>query len=179
MHARSHKLLILLVATSLLIGLCSLFIASWASPAMTPVGLDFVTFTNGPNRERLALFRVTNPHRREILLMTALQVRTNGDWPQGIHPGPLRDVTSLRAHRNTQLSVEVPTNGEIWRLAMVWGFEPNNLDWVRAIVRDNWIAYQNGFPLRGRNVTIGLTGHTNYAEPIRMMPHPAEFREAR
>ncbi len=47
---------------------------------------------------------------------------------------------------------------------MFWDFTPTRIDWIRAIVHDNWMCYQNGFPLPGRRISIGWTGQTNFLE---------------
>lgn len=164
----SRKVMVLIAAASLLVVSISFFARPAASRRVLPLGLDMVGSTNSAAESRRSFFTftVSNSNDRSIFFWAALpQVQTNGDWPQTIVFPPTRR-TILRADHTTQFSVTPPTNGEVWRVPVLWAFEPSKRDWIHMIWRENWSAFRDRRTLPGSRIGFGFTGQTNYTPEI-------------
>jgi hypothetical protein len=136
------------------------------SPPSPPFELSFVTYTNSSSQHRLALFSIRNFARRPINVFPVLpQVQQRGQWPQNLSRPPSYPYSHVKAGQRVYFTVTAPDDGEVWRLPTLWDFSPNILDFARAVLRENWLAFQSGSPWRGLSVGVGLL-RTNFTAEI-------------
>jgi hypothetical protein len=140
-----------------------------ASPPSSPFELRFVTYTNSSPQQRLALFGITNFARRAIVVFPALpQVQLHGEWPKHLsrpRSNQYSHVIALAGQR-VYFTVTAPEDGEVWRLPALWDFIPNKMDFMRAVLHENWLAFQSGSPWPGLSVGTGSL-RTNFTAEIR------------
>ena len=143
---------------------------SYPRSALSPVplGLTFTGFTTGAAQGQFAVFAISNANEQPINFCAALpHTREGGIWSLDICYPPPAVGTDLGAHQRAQFSVVLPTNGDAWRVPVVWSFAPTMGDRIRAVCRDNWLAVMDGRSPPGLHVGIGMTGQTAYTAVIR------------
>lgn len=145
------------------------------SPQPTPMGLRPVNITNIPGEGRSGVFAITNSSSRQIGFFPAhAQIRTRGVWPSEIRlkpppstPAEYRAHT-LGPHAEAQFSTALPTGDGVCRVPVLWGLTPSKMDFIRAILHENWMAFQAGRPLPGRaGVGVGQM-RTNFTSELRL-----------
>ena len=161
----SRKITIIGALAILALGL-SVFALISVSPQSPPFELRFVTYTNSSPQQRLALFSITNLARRAILVFPVLpQVQQYGQWPEHLSRPPSNQYSQAMAGQRVYFTVTAPEDGEVWRLPVLWDFSPNKLDLVRAVLHENWLAWQSGRSWPGLSVGVGLL-RTNFTAEI-------------
>ena len=164
----SRKIMIIGALALLPLGLVVFSLIS-VSPPSPPFELRFVTYTNSSPQQRLALFSITNLARRAIVVFPALpEVQLHGEWPKQLSR-PRSNQNShviAMAGQRVYFTVTAPEDGEVWRLPTLWDFIPNKIDFVRAVLHENWLAFQSGRPWPGLSVGGGLL-RTNFTAEIR------------
>ena len=139
-----------------------------ASPPSPPFELCFVTYTNSSPQQRLALFSITNFTRRAIVVFpVSPEVQLHGEWPKHLSRPRSSQYSHLiaPAGQRVYFTVRAPEDGEVWRLPALWDFIPNKVDFVRAVLQENWSAFQSGNPWPGLSVGTGLL-RTNFTAEI-------------
>ncbi|MEO5803252.1 MAG: hypothetical protein ABIR24_06955, partial [Verrucomicrobiota bacterium] len=83
-----------------------------------------------------SVFTVTNPSDTEInYAAVAPQVRSNGYWNDLDMGDDGIIAVRLPAHKSADVRVTTPTNGESWRLAVVWGYATPRVEVMKVIVQ--------------------------------------------
>ena len=162
------KPVVLVTAACLLIGAAIYLAIAAPRSLLSPLSFTLIGFTNSPAQDTLAVFAVSNSNDRALNFFAALpQVCDTGVWERYIVRPPPAWGTDLAAHQQTQFSVAVPSNGEEWRVPVLWTFPQTRKDRVLAVVRANWLAMQDRRSLPGFHFLMGGAAQTNYTAAIR------------
>ena len=126
-----------------------------------PVKAVEIRLVQATNQGSVA-FAISNCTKRSIgLLRAEPQWLQHSEWPKSLGQNRVY-LGSIAAHQQRAFLVAVPATGEPWRLPIVWGFTPTQLDFWTAVLRDNCRAALSQRELPGFGVNIVM--HTNYSE---------------
>lgn len=163
MRVTPRKVIGILMAAFALATVTLSLIFTGPSAVIAPLGLTFIGFTNVPPQCRLAVFVASNANDRAINFCAASpQILQSGAWSGDIVFPPPAFGTGVGPHQQAEFSVVVPSNGEAWRVPVVWSFAPTIHDHVGVTLRSNWRVLRDGRKPPGLDVLIGMSGETNY-----------------
>ncbi len=134
----------------LLLGILAMFcwLCIRAPARVPPPRLTFVSFTNGINGERLALFSLSNSARTTVLFASAVlvQARTGGmpahvasdgrSYELWVGNPPERPASPLLPAAATIFAIPVPELGSNWVERVIWQPQPTKAQHAYALAVD-------------------------------------------
>ncbi|HYE33317.1 MAG TPA: hypothetical protein VEH27_17970 [Methylomirabilota bacterium] len=158
----------LIVTAGLFILGLVVFLTPGPRPALRPLSIRWVGFTNEMG-ETKAVFTISNTNERAVYCIPFLpqEVGSNGPIAEPTRAtGPLR-FPLLEAQ--TVITVVSPILSNLWRLPVWSDYAPTFRDFAQENWRQNVEAFHAGSPLPGWKAGIGLFGQTNFSEVVAPM----------
>jgi hypothetical protein len=168
MNARRKRILVVGGSVAILFMSLAAIVLSTGKRVLTPPAITFLGFTNASG-QNTAIFSVKNPYSRPVSFFPLdPQVPVNGDWAAaGIRiPTGGGPTLYLGADGQTNFTVDVPVDGNVWRVPVLWSMEPSRFDHFRYVFRNNWNAWRENGTLLGLSIGYGVESFTNYTPEV-------------
>jgi len=115
----------LLLAMAGLIGFVLCIPVLWLCVEQKPIklGVAFQYYTNDSSDRKVAVFRLTNPHRKAVDTSSCIQPKLENAWVWGAGPQPfgpdgasMWKASAIAPRGEVELKFLVPTTGRPWRV---------------------------------------------------------------
>ena len=167
MTTRRKRILVVGGSVAILFLSLAVIVISTGKRVLTPPPITFVGFTNASG-QNTAIFSIKNPYSRPVSFFPLdPQVPVNGNWAAAVNRiqtgGP---ALYLGADGQTNFTVDVSVDGNVWRVPVLWSIEPNGFDHFRYVFRNNWNAWRENGTILGLSIGYGVESFTNYTPEV-------------
>jgi hypothetical protein len=168
MNARRKRILVVGGCVAILFVSLAASVLFTGKGVRTAPAITFIGFTNAAGQNTAAIFSIKNPYARAVSFFPLQpQVRVSGDWAAaGIRIPTGGPTLYLGADGQTNFTVDVPVDGNVWRVPVLWSIEPSGFDHFRYVFQNNWNAWRENGTLLGFSIGYGVESFTNYTPEV-------------